>query len=106
VVAAQPHHLDDPVTERAKRAKRGPYDERPAVLDDPDSLAREYASNSAAAIAHSLDINPQMVVAALKRHGKSLRSRRGRDHSMACQRCQATGRHTRTINRASADTND
>jgi hypothetical protein len=76
VVAAQPHHLDDPVTERAKRAKRGPYDERPAVLDDPDSLAREYASNSAAAIAHSLDINPQMVVAALKRHGKSLRSRR------------------------------
>jgi hypothetical protein len=45
------------------------------VLDDPEWLAKGYEQNSAAAIARNLDINPQMVVAALKRHGIALRTR-------------------------------
>jgi hypothetical protein len=76
VVAAEPDHLDDPVNGRDRRAKRCPYNERPAVLDDPEWLALVYERSSAAAIAQSLDINPQMVAAAMKRHGTSLRSRR------------------------------
>ena len=64
------------MTKGAKRSKRGPYNERPAMLDDPQWLAREYERSSAAAIARSLGINPQMVVAALKRYDMSLRSRR------------------------------
>ena len=47
---------------------------RPTQLDDAQWLADQYAIKSAAQIARDLDINPQMAVVALERHGISRRS--------------------------------
>ncbi len=57
------------------RARRGPYNARPAVLDDPEWLRGAYATKSTPQIAGELGINKQMVLAALKRHGIAIRDR-------------------------------
>ncbi len=57
------------------RSRRGPYNARPSVLDDPEWLTKQYATKSTPQIAAELGINKQMVLAALKRHGIPIRDR-------------------------------
>lgn len=52
-----------------------PYNQRPAELNDRAWLADHYATRSAAQIARELHINPQMVLAALRRQEIPVRSR-------------------------------